>query len=323
MKIWLSGLLVSVALWGYSQQTMLQLTSNVWPPFTNESGKKAIALSIVTEALSRAGYGSNHTILTFDHVMEGIEGKRFHGSAALWKDEDRSQYLAFSKPYLKNRLILIGKKGTDVSVTGLDELSDQQIAIIENYAYGTELETNSSITFIEGKNNQENLDRLLADEVDYMLVDALLAEYLVTYQSEEASKYLSIGSHAMLERDLHFAIRKDFPDALKVISAFNNAISKMVSDGSFNRILELNWIKADIDGDGTLEMVLEGDRAGINQPTTSYALLHATDMASSTQNDHQYHIQGTTYQDWNEVPKRYKVPTEYRPGEVTLMIFRF
>ncbi len=306
-----------------AQSFTIQLSSNVWPPFTDDPGKKAIALSIVSEALQRAGYQSQNTIVDFEYVLEGLDHKRFHGSAALWKDQAREEYLYFSEPYLKNRLIAVGKKGSDVSMESLSDLAGKRVAIVQDYAYGDELNDRDDIELIAGKNNQQNLDRLLSDSVDYMLVDALLVQYLVTYQSEETEKYLALGSNALLERDLHFALRKDIAEAKDILAAFNQQIKEMVNDGSFNRILELNWIKADVDGDGKLEMILQGDQAGVSQPVSTYALLHASDGIDSSHASNSYYIEGTNYSDWNDVPKRYKVPTEYRPGEVTLMIFRF
>ena len=35
-----------------------------------------------------------------------------------------------------------------------------------------------------------------------------------------------------------------------IISDFNRNIQSMMADGSYNEILELNWIKTDVDGDG-------------------------------------------------------------------------
>ena len=45
--------------------------------------------------------------------------RQFDGSAAAWKDAERERVLIFSQPYLENRLILVGRRGADVSATTL------------------------------------------------------------------------------------------------------------------------------------------------------------------------------------------------------------
>ena len=54
----------------------------------------------------------------------------FDGSAALWKDTERERALIYSEPYLENRLILVGRQGSDVSATTLAGLASKRIALV-------------------------------------------------------------------------------------------------------------------------------------------------------------------------------------------------
>ncbi len=291
---------------GNAQTTRLKLASDAWPPFTDVDSARAFALDLVKEALARTKVEEHTSILDFKQVMEGISNGTFDGSAALWRSPEREAYLLYSEPYLENRLILVGKKGSDVSATSLVQLNGKRIAVVGSYAYGALPGDVQNITLVPGNSDQQNLRHLLDGKADYMLVDALLIQYLLEYQSKEAAEYLQIGTHTMLTLTLHFAIRKDITGAENIIKNFNAEIKKMIAEGVYNKILQLNWIATDVDGDGRAELVLNGDQAGTNAPVNSYVVISNADKAAGAANG--YYIQGIRYEDWKHVPQKYKVP---------------
>jgi ABC-type amino acid transport substrate-binding protein len=287
----------------HSQNQNIKLASDIYPPFTDVEGEKGFALEIVKEALNRGGIQTDLTITGFTEVLDGINTGTYHGSAALWKTEDRENYLLYSEPYLENRLILVGRKGSDVSAKSLKELKDKKIAIISGYAYGASVYTSLDVVLIPGKSDQENLEKLLTFKTDYILVDELLISYLLNYQLNDISRFLEIGSEAFMIQPLHLAVLKNMPNAQKIIEDFNSNINTMMSDGTYNKILELNWIQSDVDGDGVLELVMHGDSAGREAPASYYKLMTETAMTESTE---RYYINGEVYDGWQVVPAKYK-----------------
>jgi len=294
-------LLIASNVW--SQNDTLNLSSDVWPPFTNIENEKAIALDIVKEGLKRGNVIANYKILDFELVMDGIKSGNFDGSAALWRNETREKELLFSKAYLQNQLILVSNKGSNVDIKAISELEDKKIGVVEGYAYGNELKGGINNEIIYGESDQQNLERLISKEIDYFLVDALLIQYLLKYQLNDVSELLEISEQPLIVKSLHLAIRKNITNAEQIITDFNSAISTMMTDGSYNEILELNWVKADVDGDGTMELILAGNEAGTAEPEYSYNILYSEqDQASGG-----YYVDGTKYNTWDDVPNQYKV----------------
>jgi len=298
-------MLLATAL-GYSQESQLKLASDIWPPFTDEDTKKSFALDLVQLSLNRVGVSIDIEITDFKNVIEGIKNEEIDGSAAVWKSDEREEFMLFSDPYLHNQLILVGAKGSEVSQTSLLQLKNKKVGIVGNYAYGSDVEAAQDVIWTTGDSDQTNLDKLLQGELDYILVDALLIQYLLKYKKEEALQHIAIGEHTLLKKSLHLAIRKDIPDAKEIIDRFNIELIRMVADGSYNKVLHLNWIKADVDGDGTVEMVLDGTKAGSMPPENAYSVFFSNQDNATA--DTQYYIGGNFYQSWENIPNEYKVP---------------
>ena len=101
--------------------------------------------------------------------------------------------LLFSEPYLENRLVLVGRRGADVSATTLAALKGRRIAIVEGYAYGSGVE-GAGPAFVRSQGEEDSLRQLLASKVDYALMDELVVNYLVENHAEQAQARLQLGT---------------------------------------------------------------------------------------------------------------------------------
>lgn len=296
------SLLAILSFKGNSQTTDLKLAADIWPPFTDIETEKSISTDLVNEALNRININASIELLEFKDVLTGIKSGEYDGGTTLWINEERKKHFVFSDPYLHNKLIVVGRKGDDVNATTINDFKGKKIGVVENYAYDLNAD---NVIFVSGESDQQNLSRLLSNQIDYMLVDAILIQYLLKYQLNDVSEFLEIGSDALLVKSLHFALGKGVDRAEEIISQFNTEITDMISDGTYNKILELNWIHADMDGDGKLELILQGNEAGSSAPEQVYGL-HAQSLVNYSNSLSRYYIDGKIYSGWDNVPQQYK-----------------
>ncbi|HEY6079816.1 MAG TPA: transporter substrate-binding domain-containing protein [Polyangiaceae bacterium] len=310
----------------------LRLASTPWVPFTGDEKQPRVALYLVESALERAGYAATTSIVP-DGALTGLlrDGK-FDGSAALWTAEDRETFLLYSKPYLENRLVLVGRKGSDVSAGSLKELGGKRIGVVEGYAYGKQLDEARELSLVRGKSSEDNLRALAAGQVDYILLDALLVEYLFEQQPKRAIESLEVGKTPLIKRTLHFGVRKALPNAQQIIDRFNNVLASMMRDGSYHLALQVSWITADVDGDGRDELVGVGPAVGAAPPSRSYQLFEEAALApppaqqpgarppgtsqvgsNGPTEQRRYYVGGRVYESWSEVPESFKI----QPGANT------
>lgn len=297
------------------QNTELKLGADIWPPFTDVKENKSILTVLVQEALYRRDINSNIEFDKWKDVMLNIDAGKLDGSPALWESPERMEKYFFSKPYLYSQLVLVGRKGSDVSATSFKDLEGKRIGVVQDYAYG-EFEGKGKVELVNGKGNQNNLEKLLSEEIDYMLVDALIIQYMLKYQLNDVTAYLAIGQKPLMTKSLHLGLRKDLENAEFILKEFDEEIAEMMADGTFNDILELNWVQADIDGDGVVELVLGGDLAGTSAPQNIYGLMMDESFREKN-GPKQYYIDGKMYESWDDIPKSYKLdlPKDNIPTE--------
>ena len=285
-------------------QNVIKLSADVWPPFTDFKGNKSIATDIVSTAFDRIKTGYQFHITDFHSVLKDLESKTIDGSPAFWKTEEREKTMFYSLPYLQNQLILIGRKGTQVNFTSMIEMKGKKLGLVKDYGYGDSIVHSEDVEIIFNNNDQENLEALLSNKIDYMLVDKILIQYLFQYQMNDVSEFLSIAKNPFIIKSLYLAIRKDYPNAESIVKQFDKQIDTMIADGSYNRILNMNWIHADMDGDGEKEYILNGKFAGNKKPD-DYAYEVFLEKKKKSESN-RYFINGTYYEGWDKVPSKYK-----------------
>ena len=305
--------------------TRLRLVSTIWPPFTNNSGQPRFALDLVEEGTRRIGVTTTTAFVEAAKFTPAILTGPFDGSGAAWKDPERERALLFSQPYLENRLILVARRGGDVSAKALAELKGKRIAIVEGYSYGDTIDT-AGPTFVRSRGEEDSLALLLKSAVDYTLMDELVVEYIVDHHPEEARTRLQFGARPLITRQLFFAVRRTLPDAQSIIDRFNGQLRVMITDHTYHKLLHVAWISVDIDGDGQMEYVPDSDKAGPKPPQRAYLLFSSDKPANApTEPPKRFMMGGNIYTSWATVPDQFKGYDSNRPDPArsTASIFTF
>ena len=257
-----------------AQPAPLRLVSTAWPPFTNVPRQPRFALDLVEAALGRINLTARTTIVSASEFTPALLSGLFDGSGAAWKDPERERALIFSQPYLENRLVLVGRHGADVSAKTPADLKGKRIAIVEGYSYGEAI-GGAGPVWVRSRSEEDSVTQLLKGAVDYTLMDELVVHYIVSNYPKESGAKLQIGSTPLVTRELYFAVNRTRPDAASIVERFNAQLRSMIADRTYHRLLHVDWIRADVDGDGVPEYVPVNDRPGPSEPQHVYTLFSA------------------------------------------------
>jgi polar amino acid transport system substrate-binding protein len=307
-----------------AQSRTLKFVSTPWSPFTNAAGQPRIALDLVETALGRNHIDTHTTIVSPAEFTAKLLSNDFDGSGAAWRDAVRERALLYSHPYLENRLVLVGRRGADVSAAALSSLAGKRIAIVEGYAYGDTIE-NSGPRWVRVESSEASLAAVLKGSADYTLMDELVVSYLVSNYPKESETRLQIGRTLLLTRELCLAISRSRPDADGIVRGFDTQIQNMIKDRTYHRLLHVDWITADVNGDGIPDYVPADDHPGPSAPTRSYSLFTMPSTVPAQKGKVDYYIGGNIYETWLAVPDAYKQVNPNHPDarRSTASLFKF
>jgi polar amino acid transport system substrate-binding protein len=312
---------------GLAQTRQLRLGSTPWSPFTNAPGQPRLAIDLVHAALERVGIKADTTIVPEGALTPALVKGQFDGSPALWRDDQRDLTLFYSRPYLENRMILVGRRGSDVSATTFAALAGKRVALVEGFSYGDSVLTAKGTITVPSRSVEDSLQKVLAGEADYTLMDDLVIQNLISNHADQVRARLALGAAPLVVRSLHFALRRSVPEAQSIVDRFDAEIRRMIADHSYHRLLQLDWIEADVDGDGRVEAVPASDQVSQNAPDRRYQLLTTQEPASAAPPapSQRFYVGGRVYEGWSSVPESYKVatPTQTASGTPVAPIFTF
>ncbi len=136
----------------------------------------------------------------------------------------------------------------------------------------------------------------------------------------DSDKQISQGGGKGADLDL---CKDDF--VAKTFVHYNAELRGMIADRSYHRLLQLDWIRADVDGDGRREYVPHDDQIGPRPPEHSYELFATGSPTIKPGTKRRFYFGGNIYKGWSTVPEQYKAPGFSRPwsSRHTIRIFTF
>ena len=112
----------------------------------------------------------------------------------------------------------------------------------------------------------------------------------------------------------------------RALVEFNAELRKMIADRTYHRLLHVDWIAADVDGDGRVELISRTDQVGATPPARAYDLFAATPKTEpKSDTERRFYMGGSIYENWAAVPESYKNSNSNRPDPArsTASIFSF
>ncbi len=113
-------------------------------------------------------------------------------------------------------------------------------------------------------------------------MDDLVVQYIADNHAREAQAKLQLGTRPLVKRPLYLVIRRSHPDAQGIIDRFNAQLRGMIADRTYHRLLHVDWIQADVDGDGLFEYIPENDTKGVTEPKRAYSIFSPKEPAAAT-----------------------------------------
>ena len=237
----------------------LRLVADNWPPFTDASMPGGgLATSIVTTALTRAGYASAVEEAPWARALLGISEGRYDVLINAWQSDSRARIGQFSSAYLTNRIRLLQRTGDEFRYQRQSDLYPYSIAVVRDYAYSPEFDGDTRLNKVAVRNFSSAVRMLAAGRVNLAVEDEYVARYNLQREPQEVRDGVMLVEPPLGENTLHILVSLKHPEHARIVERFERAVVAMKADGSYARLLREH---------GFLSLLPEPARSRVNPRT--------------------------------------------------------
>lgn len=216
----------------------LRLVADNWPPFTDTAMPGGgLATSIVTTALTRAGYAIEFEEVPWARALKGVGDGRYDVLINAWYNEERKQVGQFSAAYLVNRIRLLKREGEAFAYQRQSDLYPYAIAVVRDYAYSPAFDADQRLNKVLVRSFSSAVRMLAAGRVNLTVEDEFVARYNLQREPQEVREAVTFVDPPLGENSLHILVSLKHPQHRKIVSRFEKAIAAMKADGSYARLL--------------------------------------------------------------------------------------
>lgn len=219
-------------------QGKLRLVADSWPPFTDTSMPGGgLATSIVTTALTRAGYAIEFEEVPWARALMGVGEGRYDVLINAWYNDERTLIGQFSGAYLVNRIRLLKREGEAFSYARQSDLYPYTIAVVRDYAYSPEFDSDERLNKVPVRSFSSAVRMLAAGRVNLAVEDEYVARYNLQREPQPVREGVAFVDPPLSENSLHILVSLKHPEHQKIVARFEKAIATMKADGSYDRLL--------------------------------------------------------------------------------------
>lgn len=226
-----------------AERPLLRLACLEYPPYVGaELPSKGYVSEIVTRALDHAGYRSEIQIYPWERAFEFGKAGKVDGVFTVWHRKEREEWFFYSAALPANEIGFFQRRDANISFETLKDLAPYTIGTVRGYSNPPEFTKADFLKKSPGKDDEQNLRKLLAGRLDLVLIDRGVAEHLIrTHFADRKGEIVWIDRP--IERlPQHVVFPKKSKAAAEVRRRFDAALAELRANGVVMKILEKHGV---------------------------------------------------------------------------------
>ncbi|WP_024302082.1 ABC transporter substrate-binding protein [Pseudogulbenkiania sp. MAI-1] len=236
----LLGLMLSAPAWSEK----ITAAADPYPPFADPSHpKQGISLQIIRAAYATQGYTVEMHFVPWARAIAGVKNGEYDILPNTWWTQERTAFLLYSDPYMKNEIKFIKRKGDPFEYKGLGSLTGKTVGIVRGYGYGDEFLNAANFNRPEVVEVMQNIKKLVLGRIDLTLEDEVVARWIIKHDAPNLLQQIEFTHNALSTQQLHVTSGLKNPRHKAIIEAFNKGLATIKANGTFDKILRENALK--------------------------------------------------------------------------------
>lgn len=279
-------------------QAEIKLGASPLATYIDNGGEPARLNSIVTEAFRRMDTDVTLQVMRRAFLGGALTTGQLNGEYAFISLDDKQSNALYSTPYLPLYLYAASKRPAVKEIKLLPQLQDSRIAIENRFANTTQIRAVREVKWSRTPTTFDAFKQFADDRTPLLMTSALLIDEFNLLLLADNEELVSRSADALITSGFHLMLAEDTAANRGLISTFNDTISQMQSDGTYNTLLGKSWLSKDINNDGIADYITSESVFHNTTPpsaATAYPLDSTRPAAASV-----YMIDGNRYDNWQD-----------------------
>lgn len=250
LKIWILTTLFSLSAFSSANADNYALATLEWPPYTVDDDEVgSYARQVVQEAFAAANASATEDFLPWNRGLIETQQGKYVGIYPEYYDVSREDQFVFSNPFpggaiglLKlsiNKHIQYGASPIlDGESEALKSLRDYRFGIVRGYLNTPAFDRSDFLKKTPTRSDQSNLRMLERGRVDLIMIDQLVAEYIIQDTLPQLEGKTTFLKPALATKDLYIAFSKAHPKHLEAQRTFNKGLNILKNSGRLNELVQ-------------------------------------------------------------------------------------
>lgn len=224
----------------YARQKPIPIVLDTYPPYTNEMADNSGVLG----ELLRKSFAAQELDTTIEfQLWSDIEENLSYGQflTVFWTTNRilrRNHFFSDPILYVDNQLVAV--KPISRTYQNLGQFKESKIGITKGFSYGKTFEAfKPDLTLVEFDTRFTGLRALINNEVDYLLIDPLVAKQLMaSYFKYRTKKKLYYLDDLKFEaQPAYLVCSKNYANCQGILKQFERGLQQLKGNKEYNKIL--------------------------------------------------------------------------------------
>jgi len=215
----------------------LVLAATNWAPIMGERMENGGYLTeVVTTTLKQAGYSVKILWVPWKRALVMGRQGSFDGVIAASDTKERRLYFNPTDPIVSDDYTYFGLTHRILDRDPFQKLKPMTVGILRGAAIMSDLEKNKNITIAQSNSHNQNIRKLLAKRIDFMLGSRTHIQHILDNKFTEQQKSISVIEPIYRKNQYHLLFSKLHPEHAIIVSNFNRAFKQMRKEGVVDKI---------------------------------------------------------------------------------------
>lgn len=229
----------------YADQSPILLTTGEWAPYVGKSlPENGVTSEIITEVFKEMGIRHQYKFLPWKRAELLVSRGKSFAAYPYVKTPEREKEFYFSDriAYSTGRFFFIKSKMKKITYEKLEDLSQFKIGGALGYWYEKKLQAVNP-KYQAVKLEETNIKKLMKGRIELTPIDELTGWLLIKQIFPNQVDQFDTLDKPLNQSELYLMVSKDYPDAKKILSAFNKSLNVIRKKGIYDKILKKYGIR--------------------------------------------------------------------------------